>query len=144
MDPKVEEIEARRAARKAGHAAAREEQYAIDLEALDALEVEHGDDSVARLDVERYVKGHPTFVVLRAPRHDEYKRFCDLVARASDKGSTDARRDAQDMLAHSVWVYPKESDARKAMLKDFPGILLSIVLRAVKLVEAQATTEGKG
>lgn len=136
----IEEIEARRAERKAKQDEARAEQYAKDLEALDALEAEHG-EAVARLDLKRYAPGHPTFVVLKAPKRDVYKRFCDMVARAKD--SAEQRMKAQNMLAESCWVYPTDAGKRAEMLEDFPGLLLSIAISATQLVEGQAAAEGK-
>jgi hypothetical protein len=138
---KIAEIEARRAARQAKLAVAKEEQYALDLEALDALEVEHGDGAVARLDPERYVEGLPTFVVLKTPSGAQYKRFCDQLAKQA-KDSGKARQDAQDLLAKSCWVYPKQEE-QAAMLADFPGILTSIFVRAMQLVEAKQVDLGK-
>ncbi len=140
---KIEEIEARRAARKADIATAREAQLAVDLEALDALEVEHGDGKVERLDVERFVPPHPTFIVLRTPSSVQYKRFCDQVSRAAKHGDPKARRDAENMLGESCWVYPADAEQRKAMLDEFPGLLLSVAIRAAKLVEANEVEEGK-
>jgi hypothetical protein len=140
---KIEEIEARRAARKAELAKAQADQFAADLEALDALEVEHGDGAVARLDLERYVKGQPTFAVLKTPSGAQYKRFCDMVSKAVEKNNQVARRAAQDTLAESCWIYPANSDQRKAMLDEFPGLLVSIAVRATQLVEGRAAEEGK-
>jgi len=139
---KIAEIEEKRAARKVAIAAAREAQFAVDLEALDALESEHGDGRVARLDVERFVPPHPTFIVLRTPSAVQYKRFCDRVSRASKANDPKARRDAENELGETCWVYP-EPDARKAMLEEFPGLLLSVAIRAAKLVEANEVEEGK-
>jgi hypothetical protein len=141
---KIEEIEARRAARKAEIATAREEQYALDLEALDGLEVEHGDGAIARLDVERFVSGHPTFIVMKAPSGIQYKRFCDQVAQATKKQDPKGRRDAENLLGASCWVYPAEEEKRKAMLDAFPGLLLSIAIKAAQLVEAREAKEGEG
>lgn len=143
MDAKdrIAAVEARRTERKAALDAAREEQRATDMEALDALEQEYGDGSVARLDVDRYVSGQPTFVVLKCPGADQYKRFCDMVARA---GNAAKKLDAQNLLAESCWCYPREEAKRKEMLAAYPGLLLSIAVRAMKLVEATEEAEGKG
>jgi len=143
LDLRREEIEARRAARKAELASARAEQEVADLEAFDALEVEHGDGAVASLSVERYVKGQPTMIVVRAPSAAQYKRFVDQVGKAVEKNNMSARRGAQDLLAESCWVYPASPEARKAMLAEFPGLLVSIAVKASQLVEAKAVEEGK-
>lgn len=137
----VEEIQEQRAARKAELEKAKAEQFAIDLVALNDLEIEHGDDSVASLETERYVKGLPTMVVLRAPTAAEYKRFVDTIARSKD--NMEARLKSQDLLARSVWVYPAK-EQQDEMFSKFPGLLLSIVVRAQQMVEAKAKEEGKG
>jgi len=139
-ETKIAEIEKKRADRKAALKAARTEQLAADLEALNALEEEHGDGSIARLDVDGFKKGLATFVALRAPSADEYKRFCDMVTRAKD---TAKRLDAQNLLAESCWVYPREADKKKEMLAAYPGLLLSIGTRAQKLADAAEAAEGK-
>src|SRR5579872_4194296 len=80
---KVEEIEARRAARKAESSKARDAQYEKDLEAFEALEIEHGDGCVARLSVRGFVPGLPTFAVVKSPGGTSfYKRYTDMVRRA--------------------------------------------------------------
>lgn len=140
---RIEEVEAKRAARKAELSGARDTQLAVDLEALDALECEHGDGKVERLNVDRFVPGHPTFIVLRAPSSALYKRFCDQVSRAAKNNDPGARRAAENALGESCWIYPAEAE-RKAMLEEFPGLLLSVAIRAAKLVEASEAEEGKG
>lgn len=144
VETKREEIEKRRTERRAALAQDKEEQALIDLEAYDTLEVEHGDGNVASLEVERFVKGQPTIVVFRAPSGIQYKRFADQVGKAQEKNDVGARRKAQDLLAESCWVYPAEPEARKSMLEEFPGLLISIAIHAAKLVEANRAEEGKG
>ena len=140
---RIEAAEKRRADRRAAAAGAREAQHATDLEALEALEVEHADSSLARLDLDRHVAGQPTFVILKTPGSAQYKRFVDQVSRAAEKSNMAGRREAQDLLARSCWVYPAEA-AQAAMLEHFPGLLVSIALRASQLVEGKAEAEGKG
>lgn len=140
---KLEEIEKRRAERKSALAVKKEEQKVKDLEALDALEIEHGDGSVCALQVEGYREGIPTMVVLKAPSQVEYKRFTDMIARASVKNSTSARVDAQHLIGKTCWLYPEKEEQTK-MLEAFPGLLLAIALKATQLAEATQVEEGKG
>ncbi len=143
---KVEEIEARRAARQAELAKAEAAQYELDLEARDALEVQYGDGAVAGVKI-RFKAGFPTRIFLRTPKSVEYKRYVDKVGRAAaNKGKTtaDHLRAAQEELARACWVYPKEPEQREAVLEEFPGLLSSIVLAATTLAEGQAEEEGKG
>ena len=139
----IEDIKKKRADRKEQAAKDQAEQEEKDLEALDSLEEAHGDSNVGTLRVERFVKGYPLTIVFKAPSKAQYKRFCDQVSRAMEKKDTKARQEAQDLLAESVWVYPKEEAERKAMLEVYPGLLLSIVVDAQKLVEAKKVEEGK-
>lgn len=137
----VEEIEARRAARKAQTEQAKAEQYAKDLEAIDALEVESGEE-IATLTVNGYKAGLPVLVGVKAPSALQYKRFADQIRNA--KENLNKRAQAQDLLAESCWVYPSDKDARKAMLEAFPGVLVSIAVEVAKLAELRSAEEGKG
>ena len=141
---RIEAVEKRRAERKAELAKEREMQEATDLEAFDALEMEHGSGSVARLDLERFAKGLPTCVALKTPDPAQYKRFVDQVGKAVEKNNQAARRDALDLFAKSCWVYPAKQEDQDKMLEQFPGLLTSMAVRAAQLVEAKAADEGKG
>ncbi len=142
MADTLEEIEARRAKRKAAAAEQRAEQRRTDMSALDALEVEHGDGCVMSLDTERFVPGIPTLVVVKTPSGELYKRFCQQVRKAGE--NKEARGLAQDLLAKSCWIYPSEDAERAAMLEAFPGTLVSITIEAAKLAELKTDAEGKG
>jgi len=75
----LEQIEIERAQRKELLAEQRRQQHAIDIARLNELEIEHGDDGVARVDVGRYAPGLPTLVVVRPLKKAELKRFRDRV-----------------------------------------------------------------
>lgn len=141
---KIEEIEKRRAERKAATQRARDDQYAKDLEALDELEASHGDENVSRLAVNGFRPGLPTFVVVRVPTDVEYKRFSQTVRRAKD--NNEAKAQAVEQLGAVCLVYPSKDDeeTRKALLSAFPGIIPSAGVEATRLAEAQRETEGKG
>lgn len=139
--PDVTEIENRRAERKAAAAKAREEQYAKDLEAIDAMEIESGEE-LATLKVANYKPGLPSLVGVKAPSEAYYKRFAQMIRKSGQ--NLEARAHAQDLLADSCWVYPKDDDQRKAMKEAFPGVLVSIAVKAAELAELNADEEGKG
>lgn len=143
MDPirKAAEIEERRAKRRAELEAKRAEQYAADLEAVDAYEVEKGVTLDITLRVANFVPGHPTLVGVRTPTELEYKRFFQSVNRA---GNADAKMTAHQQLAACCWVYPEADASRKAMLEANPGLLAVVGNKAIKLAELQAEEEGKG
>lgn len=144
MSDKINEIEARRAARKAGLETQKTAQKETDLEAIDALECEHGDESVATLTVNGYRPGLPTMIGVVAPSEPVYRRFVQKVRRAKD--NAEARGSAQDELAVSCWAYPAKDDeaTRKAMLDAFPGLLVSVSIEAARLAELRGAEEGKG
>jgi hypothetical protein len=138
--PDVTEIEARRAERKAATQKAREEQYAKDIEAIDALEIESGED-LETLKVNSFKPGLPTLVGVKAPTADYYKRFAQMIRKAGQ--NLEARAHAQDLLAESCWKYPTDPETRKAMKEAFPGVLVSIAVKAAELAELNSEAEGK-
>lgn len=139
----VEEIEKRRAERRAQHDKARAEQEAADLEAIDALENERG-EPLHTMTANGFKPGVSVKIAFRAPSAVEYKRYCDLVGKAQQVGDPLARRKAQEMLAAACWLYPApDSDGRKSMLDAFPGVLISLSIEAAKVAELRAEDEGK-
>lgn len=139
----IEEIEKRRAERRAKHDNARREQELADLEAIDALESAQ-DEPLHTMTSNSFKPGVSVKIAFRAPTPLEYKRYCDQVGRAQQKGDPIERRKAQETLAAVCWVYPeKDSDGRKAMLDAFPGVLVSLAIEAAKVAELRAEDEGK-
>lgn len=130
----IEEIEARRAARKEAITRARDEQYEKDLAEVDKLEVEHGDDRVGVLKMPSYVSGLPTLVVVRTPGYDYFKRFRQRVRNAGQ--NTVAIGSAKDELASTCVAYPdKETYAR--MCEAWPSIHDNVGLEAIRLGQAE-------
>lgn len=141
MSSKIEELEARLAARQAEREQKEAEQYERDLEARCSLQEEHGKVTGIRV---AYTPGFPTRAYLRTPTDAEYKRYVDRIGKAVDKKNASALRKAQEELAQACWVYPLEFKDREAMLQEFPGLLTSIAIEASKLSEGKAEDEGKG
>jgi hypothetical protein len=134
---RIVELEARRATRKETTAKAREEQYVKDLERVDEIETEHGDDRVAVLKVPSFVAGLPTLVVVSTPQPLVFKRFRQMVRKAAS--NTEAMGAAKDLLASSCIAYPDE--VTYARMKDsWPSIHDNVGVEAIRLGE----TEGKG
>jgi len=140
---KVEEIEKRRSERRKAHDDARDAQALKDLEAIDALEAEHG-EPLHTMTANGFKHGVAVKVAFRAPSPTEYKRYCDMVGRAQQKNDAIERRRAQEMLAASCLMYPPEGEARKAMLEAFPGVLISLAIESAKVAELRNEEEGKG
>ncbi|MFA5436663.1 MAG: hypothetical protein WC372_11550 [Candidatus Neomarinimicrobiota bacterium] len=134
----VAEVEARRAARKAALEEQRLTQRALDLEALDALEVEHGDSNVATLDVP-YSPGLPTLVAVRCPTSPELKRYQARLRERNPNPIT-----AAEEVARVCVVFPSSDDPTRATLLDArPGLLVQLGTLALGLATGRAAEEGK-
>ena len=142
-DAKIAEIEARRAARKAALAEQESAQRAVDLEALDAAEVEYGDSNVCHMDVP-YTPGMPTLVIARCPKPSEVKRYQDRVKpKANGKASPDAPMDAARELTAVVLVYPSK-EVFTELCEQRPSLDLQLGVEALGLAQASRVDEGKG
>ncbi len=114
MSAKRDEIEARRAARQAQADTAREAQRDLDLEALDAAEVEHGHNGVVYVEV-THEPGLPTMIIGRLPEHNEMKRYRSKVRLAKADGKLPDFSAAYDEIAASCRVYPPQNEAGNAL-----------------------------
>lgn len=141
LDKEIEALEQQR--EKGFEAEAREEkrQYVADLKARIEAEEEHGRCTAVKLP--RFVKGVPTFALVRAPSSAEYKRYKSMAFNSADK-KAESKIAATETLARACWVYPKESAEQAAMLEVASGLLSSISLAAQRLAEGKAEEEGKG
>lgn len=136
------DIAAERAKRQAELAEAKAAQFDIDDEAFNDLQIEHGDNRVAAVPVEHYVKGLPTFMVVKAPEGIYYKRFLDAVNRS--KENEQAKRNAVEVLGESCVVYPKrDSELFGKMFETFPPMKVHAGNAAVKLVRFVEEEEKK-
>lgn len=139
-ESRLEAIERKRAERKAAAATARAEQRAADLEALDALEQEHGDHAVKALDVD-CGPGLPTLIVARAANGAEMKRYRHEAK--PPKGSDQPRfAEAGERLGALVRIYPDDATFAK-ILEARPGVLLQLGSAALELATAQDAAAGK-
>lgn len=147
LTPK-QEIEKRRADRRAAEAEAAEVQEVADLTAIDALEERYGDSNVAVMTI-AYVAGLPTKCACRAPAPAELKRYRDQVRpRREQKGGRERPADVDyvapaEMLAVTTLVYPSE-DVFEKMCLARPGLAAQLGLQAVNLASAREEDEGKG
>jgi hypothetical protein len=130
----IEEIEERRAKRKEATAKARAEQYEKDLEEVDKIEAQLGDDHVKILHTPSFVAGLPTLVVVKMPTSSLFNRFRQQVRKAGQK--TEAIGNAKDMLAAECVVYPAK-DVYERMREEWPSIHDSVGIEAIQLVEAE-------
>ena len=131
---KIDELEARRAARKEAIETARAEQYAKDLEAIEPIEIEHGDDRVAALKTASYVAGLPTIVLVKTPTPALFARYRQMVRKAGK--NIEQVGAALDLLAESCVAYPA-ADVYARMKDAWPSINDTVGAKAVELGEAE-------
>jgi hypothetical protein len=152
MSERLAKIEAERAARKAALADAHAEQMATDLEAISALEVEHGDGAikVLKLPAAQYKPGVPMAYAVRCPLPAEFKRYTDKTKPRGDGKIGDVVAAAED-LAAITRVYPpheREGHGEGDVLfaeacRVFPGLNKQLGLLAANLASGEAEKEGK-
>jgi hypothetical protein len=122
--------------RKAARAKAQAEQREIDMAALDALEIEHGDANVGYLEVP-YEPGTPTIVVFRVAKEAELKRF-----RSRLKADPKAGVEAAEEVASLVRLYPDDAAYAK-ILEHRSGVHAQIGGCAIKLATGKEVEQGK-
>lgn len=109
---RVAEANARRVARREVAAKAELERLAIDLEAIDALEAEHGHERIKVLSVAYHTPDLPVRVAVRTPDQPEMDRYRATVRDRGEPGSRGFRKGdvikAHEDLAAVTLVYPDE------------------------------------
>ncbi len=139
---RIDAVNARRAAKAEAETKAREEQFATDLEAIEALEEKLGQRVSYSSQVRAFVPGTPVVVGVRAPDPSEYKRLVSMIAKNGNHG--DAKVAAVIQLAEVCWVYPADKPTRDAMVEANAGLLASVGNFANTLAEVELKEEGKG
>lgn len=138
----VEEIEARREARRQAHEAARAEQRGKDMGALDQLEDEHGYGAVRAVEPARWMPGLPSLVVVKAPDPAQFKRWRDrLRGEAAKEARGDLAKPTEE-LADVCVVYP-DAGAYARMREASPGLHLSVGNAAAALATGKELEAGK-
>lgn len=118
----------------------RAEQMLIDLDAFDALELEHGRGRVAKIYPPQFKQGLPAFVIVRAPTALEYKRYSDMYRRAQQDGEKQLA--AGELLGKSCLAYPDEK-VREEMMKTFHAMAMAAYPEAVRMAEFSSKEEKK-
>jgi hypothetical protein len=129
-----------REARKAKLAADAAAQEELDLEAIDALEIQLGDSNVATVKV-AYTPGMPVVMAVRCPTPVEIKRFRDTVKPRKDGKIGDAVA-AAEALADVCRVYPSD-ELYAAVCEARAGAKVAMGSAAVNLASGAATDAGK-
>ncbi len=138
---KTEEIQARRNARKEELDKVEDVQAAIDLEAIDALEVEHGDNNIAVI-VVPFTPGSVTRVAARTPKPEEIKRY-RFRTKPKKLGDMPNTIEAAAELCAVCRVYPNDEQWAR-VLSERPGLDTQLGQMAVKLAVGSEEEEGKG
>lgn len=147
-EEQLQAIQARRDARKAQEKAVYDAQRVLDMTALADLEDEHGYERVKSISLSgwRPGEGAATMIVVKLPRKSEsvFRRFEQMTSKA--KEGTQAKLEAQTMLAESCIVYPSKKDNPElynATMELAPGVLSNAAYQIVIAVQGQAEAEGK-
>lgn len=127
-----------RAERKEERAKAQAEQREIDMAALDALEIAHGDANVGYVDVPFEKLGQPTLVAYRVASEPELKRF-----RSRLKADPKAGVEAAEEVASLVRLYPEDKAVYDAILVKRSGVHAQIGGGAIKLATGKEVEQGK-
>lgn len=140
---KVQSVEERRLHRREQLRQQRDAQYARDLEALDAAELEHGASRVTQIELP-FVPGLPTMVIVRAPKAVEYKRYRDMTRNATQGFGVNGQKtgNAADLLADVCVIYP-EAKIYAEVKEAVPGVHDNAFQAAHQLAEGKAVQEGK-
>lgn len=139
---KLARLESAREAHKAAHEAARVEQRVKDLEALEPLIAEYGEDSIAVLNVP-FTAGLPTCFAVRVADSVEMKRYrARAKPRKADDHLAEHLTAANEELAPLVLVYP-DAETFEKMCKVRPGIKAQAGGAAIRLTLASQENEGK-
>lgn len=143
----LQRVEAKREARKAKARKAYEARLAVDLEAIDAIEEQLGDNNVAVVRLSGLLSEDlPAAVACRCPKPAELKRFRESILPSKDSRNRETTPDkigATEQLARACLVYPdKEVFAR--MCEARSGIAVQLGGQAVALAVGIEESEGKG
>ncbi len=139
---RLDAIEAKREARRAGSKTKSDEQKATDLEAIDVLEEEYGDSCIAILEVPyNPVSPMPVLCAVRCPKPSEMKRYRDQI-KLNKKGHMGGTVVAASAIATVCRVYPDKETYDK-LCEDRPGIHVQMGTAALNLSAGTAEAEGK-
>lgn len=137
---RIAEIETRREDRKKANDAKRDEQRLTDLEAIEELEIELGEGSVAIVEISEYTPGCVTLVAARAPNTAEVKRYRFMASDKQGKRNEVVPGDAvgaAEQLAETCLKYP-DAEAFEKVCAERPGLKAQLGTFAVQLVLGKA------
>jgi hypothetical protein len=142
----LEQVEARRAAKRKASAEAHDAQAAIDLVAIEALEDEHGFENVAVLTLPFLASGLPVRVAVKAPTPALLKRYRDRLKPTRDRRNNEVPGDAtfaHEELGGACLIYPSP-DVFAKLCEARPALQGQLGVQAAHLAAAKEESEGKG
>lgn len=137
---RILEIEARRAARKKVADDKRDDQRVIDLEAIEELEIELGEGSIAIVEIPEFTPGCVTMIAARVPNSAEVKRYRFMASDKAGKRNDVVPGDAvgaAEQLAETCLKYP-DPEAFEKVCVERPGLKAQLGTFAVQLVLGKA------
>jgi hypothetical protein len=141
----LEQVESRRAAKRKASEAAHDEQAAVDLVAIDALEDEHGFENVAVMSLPFLAKGLPVRVAVKAPTQPLMKRYRDRLKPSRDRRNNEVPGDAalaHEELGGACLIYPAP-DVFAKLSEKRPALQGQLGVQAALLAAAREESEGK-
>lgn len=137
----LEKVQQRRAARKAKVKEESDLQKALDLDAIDELEIAHGDGNVAVVEIP-YESGLPCLLAARAPKPIEIKRYRETNRIKDSQVDQKKATASAEALATQCLIYP-DKDTYAKIREVRPAAAAALGLAALKLSGAQALADGK-
>lgn len=128
----------RRMKRQADAQRAADEQKAMDLEAIAALEDEHGMSNVVFLEV-GHTPGLPVLVAARCPDADLVKRYRKRIG-PDGPGPVAAHEE----IAASCRIYPRDAETYAKICAARPGVHAELGAVAMRLAAGKQEEQGKG
>jgi hypothetical protein len=141
----LEQVEQRRAAKRKASEVAHDEQAAVDLVAIDALEDEHGFENVAVMTLPFLAKGLPVRVAVKAPTPALMKRYRDRLKPSKDRRNNEVPGDAafaHEELGGACLIYPSP-DVFAKLSEQRPALQGQLGVQAALLAAAREESEGK-
>jgi hypothetical protein len=136
----IAEIELRRTGRKRVSDDKRDAQHLTDLLAIEELEIELGEGSVAIVEIPEFTPGCVTLVAARSPNSAEVKRYRYVASDKPGKRNEVIPGDAvgaAEQLAETCLKYP-DAEAFEKVCAERPGLKAQLGTFAVQLVLGKA------
>ena len=137
---RIAEIEKRREERRAKYCAARDEQEADDMEAIDEIECQRGPQGFHTVKFpDGWQPGIPTTVAFRTPTAAEVKRFASGGKNTDD---IDAVWKSSEQLCRAILLYPSQ-EVFTQMLAKFPNLHGTMAVAACDASAGESSAKKK-